>query len=63
MGAVVWTSAFRVLPTHTGGGAALFVKLTASIVIGFLTYVAISYAMRNRELKFIISLSKKDAKR
>lgn len=60
MGVVVWTAAFRMLPTYAEGGAALFVKLTAIIVMGFLTYVGIAYAVKNRELKFILSLSKKD---
>jgi putative peptidoglycan lipid II flippase len=60
MGVVVWTAAFRMLPTYAEGGAALFVKLTAIIVMGFLTYVGIAYAVKNRELNFILSLSKKD---
>lgn len=61
MGAVVWASAFWLLPTHNAGGVELLVKLSASIVSGLVTYLAISFALNHRELAFILRLSKKEA--
>jgi putative peptidoglycan lipid II flippase len=59
MGAVVWATAFLIIPSEDGTLSGLFFGLMGSIVTGLVLYGSFSLLLKSRELKNVLALAGK----
>jgi len=59
MGAVVWATAFLIIPSEDGTLSGLFFGLMGSIVTGLVLYGSFSLLLKSKELKNVLAIAGK----